>query len=136
MKTIVNPRKRTSRARAESIIRPHSDCAIISLEKRKRPNPIRQIRTFCVGKGFSSNRNFRLTVASQRQKAVESENGGDSLRREVVNHSVHSSPGTFDHAVRDVLGGDRRIFRHVPGCANGSRLKCPNAEPQCEKYRK
>jgi hypothetical protein len=59
---------------------------------------------------------------------------GLRLWRERVDHSVHSSPCALHRTVRDVLGGNRRIFRHVPRRADRPGLNAAGANPQREKY--
>jgi hypothetical protein len=59
---------------------------------------------------------------------------GIRLWRKIVNHSVHSSSCAPHHAVRDVPGGNRRIFRYVPRRADWPSLEAANAKPQREKY--
>jgi hypothetical protein len=47
---------------------------------------------------------------------------------------MHSSPCALYGTVRDVLSGDRRIFRYMPGRARGPGLKAANAQSQRDKY--
>ena len=73
----------------------------------------------------------RMTTA----KALsESRTRASRLWRERVDHSVHSSPCALHHTVRDVLGGNRRTFRHVPRGADRPSLDAANANPEREKY--
>ena len=53
---------------------------------------------------------------------------------ECVDHSVHGSPCALHHTVRDVLSGNRRIFRHVPRGAGRPSLNAANANAEREKY--
>ena len=64
----------------------------------------------------------------------ESQTPGIRLWRERVDHSVHSSPCALHGTVRDVLSGNRRVFRHVPRRADRPSLNAANANPQREKY--
>ena len=64
----------------------------------------------------------------------ESQGTGLRLWRERVDHSVHSSPCSLHRTVRDVLSGNRRIFRHVPRRASRPGLNAAGANPQREKY--
>ena len=57
-----------------------------------------------------------------------------ALWSERIDYGVYSSPCAFDGAVRDVLSGNRRIFRHVPRRADRPSLNAANANPQREKY--
>ena len=66
-----------------------------------------------------------------------SQTPGIRLWRERVDHSVHSSPCASHGAVRDILGGNRRTFRHVPRRADRpslSDVNAANAETEREKY--
>src|SRR5262245_49411744 len=74
------------------------------------------------------------TVVSRPAKTPLSQGAGLRLRRECVDHSVHSSSCALHDAVRDVLSGDRRTFRHVPRRADRPRLKAANADAEREKY--
>src|SRR5262245_26977320 len=74
------------------------------------------------------------TAVSRPAKTPLSQGAGLRLRRECVDHSVHSSSCALHHAVRDVLSGDRRTFRHVPSRANRPRLKAAKANAEREKY--
>jgi hypothetical protein len=59
------------------------------------------------------------------------------LVRECVGNGVHRSPRALDHAVRNVLRGNRRVFGHVPCRARRpglSALPAANAKSQREKY--
>ena len=49
------------------------------------------------------------------------------LWRERVDHSVHGSSCASHGAVRDVPGGNRRTFRHVPRSADRPSLRAVNA---------
>jgi hypothetical protein len=64
----------------------------------------------------------------------ESQGTGLRLWRERVDHSVHSSPCALHRTVRDVLSGNRRIFRYVPRRADRPSLNAANANPKREKY--
>ena len=72
------------------------------------------------------------TVVFGRKSPAEFSAAGIQLRRERVEHSVHSSPCVLHHTVCDVLGGNRRIFRYVPRRADRPSLKAANANPQRE----
>ncbi len=59
------------------------------------------------------------------------------LWRERVDHSVHSSSRAPHRTVRDILGGNRRTFRHVPRRADRpglSAVNAANAKTEPEKY--
>ena len=54
-----------------------------------------------------------------------------------VDHSVHRSPCALYGTMRDVLRGNRRVFRHVPRRADRpslSALNAANAKAEREKY--
>ena len=72
----------------------------------------------------------RMTAAKTLPKSQASE---FDLGRERVDHSVHSSPCALHHTVRDVLRGNRRIFRHVPRRADRTSLNAADANAQREK---
>ena len=59
---------------------------------------------------------------------------GIRLGRERVDHRVNSSPCALHHTVRDVPGGNGRIFRYVPCRADRPSLEAANAKSQREKY--
>ena len=66
-----------------------------------------------------------------------SQTPGIRLWRECVDHSVDSSPCASHGAVRDILGGNRRAFRHVPRRADRpslSAVNAANAKTEPEKY--
>ena len=103
--------------------------------KMKRRNPIRQFPTLCVRNCASSNRTspHRQSYGGCKSTAGVSSTGL-RLWRERVDHSVHRSPCALHRTVRDVLSGNRRIFRHVPCRADRPSLNAANANPQREKY--
>lgn len=106
-----------------------------SPSKTKRPNPVRQFSIVCVRNCVSSNRTWSCQQSLKGAKnASEVSGAGIRLWRERVDHSTHGSPCALHHTVRDVLGGNRRIFRYVPRRANRPSLKAANAKPQREKY--
>jgi len=56
-----------------------------------------------------------------------SQTPGIRLWRERIDHSVHSSPCASHRAVRDILGGNRRTFCHVPRRADRPSLNAGDA---------
>ena len=56
------------------------------------------------------------------------------LWRESVDHSVHRSSRALHDTVRDVLGGNRCVFRRIPRSADRPRLNAANTNSEREKY--
>jgi hypothetical protein len=79
---------------------------------------------------------FRLTDRRMTAGRSTAEVSGRGIRlgRERIDHSVHSSPCALHYTVRDVLSGNRRIFRRVPRRADRPSLNAANANTQREKY--
>ena len=121
MKRIAKMRMPISRARVESIIRPKSDCAIIP-PKRKDETRFDSFEQFAFETVF---RLIALRLIDSRMAAVKTLPESQTrlrLWREPVDHSVHSSPCALHCTMRDVLGGNRRAFRHVPRRADRPSL--------------
>jgi hypothetical protein len=125
------------RARGEIIVRPKSDCVIIPKTQRRNPDST-------LSNQFAFETVFRLIALrltdsrmTAGQKALLSQSLGLRLWRERVDYTVHRSSCALHSAVRDVLRGNRRAFRHVPGCADRpslNALNAANAKAQREKY--
>lgn len=84
---------------------------------------------------------FRL-IAPHRsdgcvKEKIENPNSWVRLSSDPVGHSVHRSPGSLHYTMRDVLRGNRRVFRHVPRRTDRpslNTLNVANAKADCEKY--
>ena len=86
---------------------------------------------------------FRLIALHHRQSyggrrsTAGVSNMRPRLRRDFVDYRVHSSPCALHHTVRDVLSGNRRIFRYVLRRADRASLNAvnaTNANAEREKY--
>ena len=132
MKRIAKMRRQTSRARGETIVRFESDCAIIPKEDESRFDSFGQFVFETVFRLIA----LRLTNSRMTATKTLPESRAPAVRlwRERVNSRVHSSPCALYHTVRDVLSGNRRIFRRVPRRAGRSSLNAAHANAQREKY--
>ena len=128
-------RRATSRTRVETIELPKSDCAIIPPKNKKTETRFDSFEQFVFE---TVSRLIALHLIDSRMAAAkalpEFSSTGLRLWRERVDHSVHSSPCAVHRTMRDVLSGNRRIFRHVPRRADGSSSNAANANAQREKY--
>jgi hypothetical protein len=81
----------------------------------------------------------RLNNSRVKRARLRNPNSWVRLWSHRVDHSVDRSPCASHGAVRDVLGGNYRAFRHVPRRADRpslSDVNAANAETEREKYRK
>src|ERR1044072_5996804 len=131
MKRIARIRRQTSRARGERIVRAKKYCAIIPPKTKTR-------NTFDSFEHSVFETLFRLIAGrlndSRIMAAAKSRTPGIRLRRDVVDHGVHSSLCALGHTVRDILSGNRRILRYMLRGANRPSVNTANTQPQREKY--
>ena len=117
------------------MVRPKLDCAIIPPKNEKRQTRFDSFRQFVFETLFPliaiRLTDSHITAAEVLPKSLALE---IRLWRDRVNNSVHSSSCAFHHTMRDVLCGNRRVFRHVPRRANRPGLNAANANSQREKY--
>ena len=125
-------RKPISRAHGETIGWPRSDCAIIPKKQKDET----RFDSFKHNLFETALRLFAPRLADSRMTAaktlLKSQAAGLRLRRKVVDHSVHSSPCALHDTVRNVLSGDRRVFRHMSRRANRPRLHASSANGERE----
>jgi hypothetical protein len=77
-------------------------------------------------------------VSDSRVKGkIANPNSWVRLSSHPVDHSVYRSPCALYCTMRDILRGDRRVFRHVPRRADRpslSAVDAANAKAEREKY--
>jgi hypothetical protein len=132
MNAAANTRRTTSRALAESVIRPQSDCAIIPLKTKKTNHDSTILNSLCSKLCFVQRQLARLSFYDGCRNGRTSD-AHDSITAYGYKHNVRSSSCAFDHTVRDLLRGNRRIFRRVARRTNTPSLKTANANAQCQK---
>ena len=79
----------------------------------------------------------RLLIDGCVKENVANPNWWVRLSSDPVGHSVHRSPCSFHHIMRNVLSGNRCVFRHVPRRPDRPSLNAVNAadtDADREKY--
>jgi len=76
---------------------------------------------------------FRLSDSRVKGR-IANRNWWARLPSHPVDHSVYRFPCALNCTMRDVLRGNRRVFRHVPSRTDRPGLNAAGTNPQREKY--